>query len=163
MGRARDASASATHAEVRPFNLREILVEQNNTAFTKNEVKMNYFWHDVERRAVRHKIPFTGRAPYPADPELLALRVGVIAAEDGWCADYSRTTFHEWFIGQRAPGVADHVERVLASLGKPPAPIIDARKKRRRRASAKGGDGWRPQARHFRRANVRHRLGNLLG
>lgn len=136
MGRARDASASAAHVEVRwrPFNLREILVEQNNTAFTKNEVKMNYFWHDVERRAVRHKIPFTGRAPYPADPELLALRVGVIAAEDGWCADYSRTTFHEWFIGQRAPGVEDHVERVLASLGKPPAPIF---------ARARSADGER--------------------
>ncbi len=35
----------------RPFNLRAILIEQNNTGFTKNEVKMNYFWHDVERRA----------------------------------------------------------------------------------------------------------------
>src|SRR6266540_2294057 len=57
------ALASAAHVEVRwqPFNLREILIEQNNTAFTKNEVKMNYFWHDVERRARRYKIPFAGR------------------------------------------------------------------------------------------------------
>jgi 2-hydroxychromene-2-carboxylate isomerase len=85
---------------------------------------MNYFWHDVERRAPRHKIPFAGRAPYPADPHLLALRVGIIAAQDGWCADYSRTTFHERFIGQSAPVVADHVERTLASLGKSPAQII---------------------------------------
>ena len=40
------ALASAAHVKVRwqPFNLREILIEQNNTAFTKNEVKMNYFW-----------------------------------------------------------------------------------------------------------------------
>jgi len=130
------ALASAAHAEVRwrPFNLREILVEQNNTAFTKNEVKMNYFWHDVERRAVRHKIPFAGRAPYPADPDLLALRVGIIAAKEGWCSDYSRATFHGWFIDQRAPGVADHVEHVLASLGKPPAPII---------ARARSADGER--------------------
>jgi len=128
--------ASAAHVEVRwrPFNLREILVEQNNTAFMKNEVKMNYFWHDVERRAARHKIPFAGRAPYPADPDLLALRVGIIAAQDGWCADYSRATFHQWFIGQRAPGVADHVERTLASLGKSPAQII---------ARAKSADGER--------------------
>jgi hypothetical protein len=47
----------------RPFNLREILIEQNNTGFTRNEVKMNYVWHDVERRAKRHGIPFAGRAP----------------------------------------------------------------------------------------------------
>jgi 2-hydroxychromene-2-carboxylate isomerase len=102
----------------RPFNLREILIEQNNTGFTRNEVKMNYFWHDVERRAKRHGIPFAGRAPYPADPDLLALRVGVIAAQEGWCAQYSRATFHDWFVDRRAPGVGDHVERVLSSLGK---------------------------------------------
>ena len=89
------ASAAGVAVRWQPFNLREILIEQNNTAFTKNDVKMNYFWHDVERRARRHKIPFAGRAPYPADPELLALRVG-----------------------------GDHVEHILASLDKSPAPII---------------------------------------
>jgi 2-hydroxychromene-2-carboxylate isomerase len=121
-----DALIEAARVEVhwRPFNLREILIEQNNTAFVKNEVKMNYVWHDVERRAVRHGIPFAGRAPYPADPDLLALKVGVIAAQEGWCADYSRATFHDWFIERRAPGVADHVERILASLGKSPAPLV---------------------------------------
>ena len=102
----------------RAFNLREILIEQNNTGFTRNEVKMNYVWHDVERRAKRHGIPFAGRAPYPADPDLLALRVGLIAAQGGWCTPYSRATFHDWFIDRRAPGVGDHVERVLSSLGK---------------------------------------------
>ena len=128
--------ASTAHIEVRwrPFNLREILVEQNNTSFTKNEVKMNYFWHDVERRAARQKLPFVGRAPYPADPDLLALRVGLIAAQEDWCAQYSRATFHDWFIAQRAPGVADHLERILARLGKLPAPII---------ARAKSVDGER--------------------
>jgi 2-hydroxychromene-2-carboxylate isomerase len=128
------ASTARVDVRWRPFNLRAILIEQNNTAFVKNEVKMNYFWHDVERRAARHNIPFAGRAPYPADPDLLALRVGLIAAEEGWCADYSRATFHEWFIERRAPGVADHVERVLASLVESPAPII---------ARAKSADGER--------------------
>ena len=129
-----DALAAGAQIEVRwqPFNLREILIEQNNTAFTKNEVKMNYFWHDVERRAHGHDIPFAGRAPYPADPDLLALRVGVIAAQEGWCGDYSRATFYDWFIGRRAPGVGNHVERVLTSLDKPAASII---------ARAKSADG----------------------
>ena len=78
---------------------------------------MNYFWHDVERRAHGHGIPF-------ADPDLLALRVGVIAAQEGWCGDYSRATFYDWFIGRRAPGVGNHIERVLTSLDKPAASII---------------------------------------
>ena len=118
--------ASAAGVEVRwqPFNLREILIEQNNTAFTKNDVKMSYFWHDVERRARRHNIPFAGRAPYPADPDLLALRVGLITAQEKWCDDYSRATFHDWFIGRRAPGVGDHVEHILALLDRSAAPII---------------------------------------
>ena len=109
----------------RPFNLREILIEQNNTGFTRNEVKMNYVWHDVERRAKRHGIPFAGRAPYPADPDLLALRVGLIAGQEGWCAPYSRATFHDWFVDRHAPGVGGHVERVLSSLGKSPEETAD--------------------------------------
>src|SRR5262245_10150218 len=112
------ASQAGVTVRWRPFNLREILIEQNNTGFTSNEVKMNYFWHDVERRAARHNIPFAGRAPYPADPDLLALRFGLIAAQEGWCAHDSRATFHAWFIDRRAPGVGDQVERVLSSLGK---------------------------------------------
>src|SRR5262249_2134093 len=111
------ALASAARVEVRwqPFNLREILIEQNNTAFTNSDVKMHSFWPGGERRARRHNIPFAGRAPYPADPDLLALRVGLIAAQERWCDAYSRATFHEWFIGRRAPGVGDHVEHILAS------------------------------------------------
>jgi len=122
-----DALAGARHIHIRwrPFNLREILIEQDNTGFIKNPVKMNYFWHDVERRAKRDNIPFAGRAPYPADPDLLALRVGVIASQEDWCAAYSRATFHEWFIGGRAPGVDDHVAKVLASLDRSPQAIID--------------------------------------
>ena len=118
------ASAALVEVHWRPFNLREILIEQHNTAFTKNQVKMNYFWHDIERRTRRHKLPFAGRAPYPADPDLLALRVGLTAAQENWCDAYSVATFQEWFIGRRGPGVADHVERVLASLGKSPASTI---------------------------------------
>jgi 2-hydroxychromene-2-carboxylate isomerase len=127
------ASNAGVAVAWRPFNLREILIEQNNTAFTRNEVKMDYFWHDVERRAARHGIPFAGRAPYPADPDLLALRVGLVAAQEDWCDAYSRATFHAWFIGQRAPGAAVHVEQVLAELDRP-ASII---------ARAKGEEGDR--------------------
>ncbi len=108
----------------RPFNLREILIEQNNTAFARNEVRLNYNWRDIERRAKRLDIPFAGRPPYPVDPQLLALRVGTLAAAQGWCADYTRTTFRSWFLDGRASGLPENVERVLASLGKPAADII---------------------------------------
>ena len=122
--------AAAARVKVRwqPFNLRDILIEQNNTGFTKNQVKMDYFWRDVERRAIRHKIPYVGRAPYPADPELLALRVGAIAAKEQWCEEYSQVTFLEWFIGGRQPGVDNHVECLLNAMKKPSASIIERAK-----------------------------------
>src|SRR5262244_3208353 len=82
------ASAAGVAVRWQPFNLREILIEQNNTAFTKNDVKMNYFWHDGGRARGRHKVPFRRRAPIPAQPDPLALRVGLIAAQEEWCDDY---------------------------------------------------------------------------
>jgi len=108
----------------RPFNLREVLIEQNNTAFARNAVRLAYNWRDIERRAQRLGIPFQGRPPYPVDPELLALRVGVIAAAQGWCADYTRATFHGWFLESKPSGMVEHVADVLTSLGRPAHEVI---------------------------------------
>ena len=121
-----DALAGAAGLEIvwRPFNLREILVEQNNTAFAKNQVRLNYNWRDIERRAARLGIPFNGRPPYPADPELLALKVGIVATAEGWCREYTRATFHAWFLDKQASGLPEHVAAVLSTLGKPAAEII---------------------------------------
>ena len=66
----------------RSFSLREIPVEQGNTAFAKSAVRLTYNWRDIERRAGRMGIPFAGRRPYPVDPDLLTLRVGVVAAAE---------------------------------------------------------------------------------
>lgn len=85
---------------------------------------MNYNWRDIERRVKRLGIPFSGRPPYPVDPQLLALRVGTVAAAQGGCADYTGTTFRSWFLDGKASGLPENVERVLASLGKPTAQII---------------------------------------
>lgn len=66
------AAGAGVTVRWRPFNLREILIEQNNTGFVKNPVKMNYFWRDIERRAKKLSVEFHSPAPYPADPDLLA-------------------------------------------------------------------------------------------
>jgi 2-hydroxychromene-2-carboxylate isomerase len=110
----------------RPFNLRAILIEQSNTAFARNPVRLAYNWRDIERRAARMGIAFAGPAPYPADPDLLALRVGTVAAAEGWCADYTQATFAAWFLDKRIAGAAESVVHVLAGLGRI-APDILAR------------------------------------
>jgi 2-hydroxychromene-2-carboxylate isomerase len=121
-----DSLARSAGVEVRwrPFNLREILIEQNNTGFVRNPVRMNYSWRDVERRARRHNLTFAPRPPYPVDPDLLALRVGVLAAAEGWCPAYTQATYRDWFLQHKATGVGAHVEEVLAAIAKSPAEII---------------------------------------
>ena len=44
-----EALASPTRIPIRwrPFNLRKILMEQNNTSFAKNQVRLNYNWRDT--------------------------------------------------------------------------------------------------------------------
>jgi 2-hydroxychromene-2-carboxylate isomerase len=121
-----DALAASAGVNVvwRPFNLREMLIEQNNTAFVRNPVRMNYCWRDVERRAARHGLPFVPRPPHPVDPELLALRIGIIAAGEGWCAEYTKATYRAWFIDHKVTGSVPTVEAVLGSLQKPADQII---------------------------------------
>jgi 2-hydroxychromene-2-carboxylate isomerase len=115
-----EALAAAAGIEVcwRPFNLREILIEQNNTSFVKNQVRLNYNWRDIERRAAQLGVEFARRPPYPVDPELLALRVGTVAAIRGWCPQYTKATFRAWFLEKKATGMPDHVEAILSALGK---------------------------------------------
>src|SRR6185437_11068459 len=108
----------------RPFNLREILVEQNNTSFARNAVRLAYNWRDIERRAQHLGIPFRGRPPYPVDAELLALRVGVLAAAQGWCADYTQATFRAWFLENKPSGAEEHVHDILTALGRPARELV---------------------------------------
>jgi 2-hydroxychromene-2-carboxylate isomerase len=118
------AARAGVQVRWRPFNLRALLVEQNNTAFARNPVRMRYTWRDVERRAAEHGLEFRARPPYPVDPDLLALRVGVIAAMEGWCAEYSKATYRAWFLEHKATGDGHHVEEVLAALKKPVNEIL---------------------------------------
>ncbi len=118
------AAAAGVELRWRPFNLRDILVEQNNTAFARNPVRLAYNWRDIERRAARLGIPFQGPAPYPVDPDLLALRVGLVAAHEGWCAEYTKATFRAWFLEHMASGVRENVAAVLAALHRPATQMI---------------------------------------
>jgi len=56
--------------------------------------------------------------PYPVDPDGLANRVAVVAADAGWCEQYAAATYRAWFVDHQAPG---DPARILASLGHPEA------------------------------------------
>lgn len=108
----------------RPFNVRKIMIEQNNIPFRGKPVKMQYMWRDIERRAARYGIPFNRIPTYPVDPENLANRVGVLAATEGWCPEYTRATYRAWFLEDKPPGEPENLIATLRGLGTDPDAVV---------------------------------------
>lgn len=117
------ASALAAECGVelvwRPFSLRTLLREQNNTPFLDKPAKMAYMWRDLERRASRFGVPFAGPGPYPIDPESRASHVATLAALEGWCEPFAREVYRTWFVDGVDPGRPEVLARIVTSLGKP--------------------------------------------
>ena len=118
-------SAAGVAVNWRPFNVRQLMQEMENVPFANKPVKLSYMWRDLERRASKHGISFTEPPAYPVDPDLLANRVGVVAAEGGWCPEYTRASYQAWFLENKPLGVDENVETVLRSLSKDPKEIIE--------------------------------------
>ena len=146
----------------RPFNLRAIMMEQNNIP-TRNVVKMKYIYRDVARRAKRFGYPFEGVPKYPFDSDLLANRVAVVAAQQGWCHEYLTAVYRSWMVEHGSPDTPEGLTPLLKALGKEPALVLTAARLRRdpgpaRRHDRRGSLPW-----HFWRAHLCRRQGDLLG
>ena len=123
--RVEEAAAQAgVEVRWRPFNVREIMVEQDNIPFRDKPVKQRYMWRDIERRAARHGLPFHGAPTYPVDPENLSNRVAIVAAEEGWCPGYAKATYRAWFLEDKPPGEPEHLAAILRDLDKDPDDVI---------------------------------------
>lgn len=108
----------------RPFDVRSIMQEQNNLPFRDKPVKTAYMWRDVERRARRHGLGWAGVPSYPVDPDLLANRIATLAAQEGWCAEFTQAVYGHWFLHGAQKSWDDIVRETLLSLHKPPAEIV---------------------------------------
>jgi len=103
----------------RPFSVRTLMREQNNSPFVGKPTKFEYMWRDLERRASRFGVPFDGAPPYPIDPEERANRVATLAAMEGWCEDFVREAYRTWFLDRHDPGTPETLSAILERLGKP--------------------------------------------
>jgi 2-hydroxychromene-2-carboxylate isomerase len=101
----------------RPFNVRTVMAE-NNIALRTQAAKVKYMWRDIERRAASQGVPFLKAPIWPTDPDLLANRIGVLAAEEGWCEAYTKASFRAWYLKGLALGERACLEYVLRPLGK---------------------------------------------
>lgn len=114
--RAMAERAGAT-VEWRPFDVREIMVRQNNIPFRDKPVKAAYMWRDLERRAGRHGLPVRVPAPYPLAELARANRVACLGRHEGWGEAYTVETYRRWFLDGEPPGEAPNLQGSLAALG----------------------------------------------
>lgn len=68
----------------RPFNVRAIMIEQNNIPFKDKPVKTDYMWRDIDRRAALYDLPVKVPAPYPLEHLVLANQVALLGMQEGW-------------------------------------------------------------------------------
>lgn len=110
----------------RPFNVRHVMVEQNNVPFKDKPVKAAYMWRDIARRAQRYGLSPRLPAPYPLPGLVLANLVATLGAEEGWGVDYTRATYRRWFEKGEPAGEEPNLSASLADIGRDPAATLAA-------------------------------------
>lgn len=110
----------------RPFNVRAIMLEQDNRPFIGKPVKLKYMWRDLERRAHRYGIPFKSVPEYggPRGDPGIANRLALVASLEGWCPEYTKATYRGWFLDDLIPGEMPHVRSILTAIGRDPDKAI---------------------------------------
>ncbi|MAM63030.1 2-hydroxychromene-2-carboxylate isomerase [Maritimibacter sp. UBA3975] len=111
---ARTTGASFTW---RPFNVRHVMVQQNNVPFKDKPVKAAYMWRDIERRAPRYGLAPRLPAPYPLPGLVLANQVALLGMSEGWGQDYTRATYRLWFEEGLPAGEDPNLSRALREAG----------------------------------------------
>jgi 2-hydroxychromene-2-carboxylate isomerase len=108
----------------RPFNVRHVMIEQNNIPFKDKPVKTAYMWRDIERRAGRYGLSPALPAPYPLPGLVLANLVATLAAEEGWVADYVRETYRRWFEDGDPAGEDPNLSESVRHIGRDPDLVL---------------------------------------
>ncbi|WP_170331065.1 2-hydroxychromene-2-carboxylate isomerase [Ruegeria arenilitoris] len=81
----------------RPFNVRNVMQEQQNIPFAGKPVKSAYMWRDIERRAAKYHIHAQLPAPYPISDLPLANQVALLGMGDGWGKNFTQVLYRIWF------------------------------------------------------------------
>jgi 2-hydroxychromene-2-carboxylate isomerase len=109
----------------RPFNVRHVMVEQNNIPFRDKPVKTAYMWRDIQRRAHRYGLQPTTPAPYPLAGLVLANQVAILGAQEGWGQAYTLATYRRWFQTGQPAGEDPNLSESIAEAGQDPARVLD--------------------------------------
>lgn len=109
-----------------PFNVRHVMIEQNNIPFKDKPVKTAYMRRDIERRADRYGLSPHIPAPYPVPGLVLANQIATLGVEEGWVADYTRATYRRWFESGKPAGEEPNISECLKEIGCDPSQVLAA-------------------------------------
>ncbi len=109
----------------RPFNVRQIMVEQNNIPFRDKPVKAAYMWRDIERRAKKYGLAPHIPAPYPLPGLVLANQVALLGVEEGWGEAYTKATYRRWFEHGQPAGEDPNLMESIAETGQDPDSVLE--------------------------------------
>jgi len=109
-----------------PFSVRKIMREMDNIPFPPSkQVKVDYMWRDIERRAQGYGFTPNVPAPYPLQEFDLANRVAVLARQEGWCEDYVRGTYRRWFVDGHEAGSDLNLSQTLSEIGQDKSRVLE--------------------------------------
>ncbi|HKU97294.1 MAG TPA: 2-hydroxychromene-2-carboxylate isomerase [Vineibacter sp.] len=111
----------------RPFLLGPIFDAQGwaSSPFNLFPIKGANMWRDVERIAAKYHLAWTRPTTLPRNG-LLAARVALIGADDGWIANFTRAVFRANFVEDRDIGDAAVIADIVAKLGLDPSVMARA-------------------------------------
>ena len=109
-----------------PFSVRKIMLEMDNVPFPPTkQVKADYMWRDIERRAQGYGFEAKVPAPYPLKEFDLANTIAVIGMQEGWCSDYVIATYRRWFVAGLEPGREPNVSESLREIDQDPERVLE--------------------------------------
>jgi 2-hydroxychromene-2-carboxylate isomerase len=104
--------------------------------FPAESPKTAYMWRDLERRARRYRLPYRRPEVYPVN-SLLTARVGLVAAREGWCRQFTEGVFNLHWTEGRLIGTEDNLNTVLEALGKDPGAVVEQAQRAENKAALK--------------------------
>ena len=109
-----------------PFSVRKIMLEMDNIPFPPTkQVKADYMWRDIKRRASSYGFEAKVPVPYPLKEFDLANSVAVLGMQEGWCSDYVIATYRRWFVAGLEPGSEPNVSESLREIDQDPERALE--------------------------------------
>jgi 2-hydroxychromene-2-carboxylate isomerase len=120
------ARAAGVGVEWRPFLLGPIFARQGwaDSPFNLYPAKGRYMWRDLERICAREHIALKRPSVFPRN-SLLAARAALVAAEEGWCADFTRAVYRANFAEDRDIAATEVIRETIALLGRSGSGVLD--------------------------------------